>query len=100
MTVQSTAVDRIYRTFGKDATYTPSGGSPTTVKVLVRRPDELVEFGETQVRSERALFEVRVSEAASPKDGTLVFDGVTYDIQAANREDPDRLTWTLDLQPQ
>ena len=100
MTIQATAVDRIYRTFGKDATYTPSGGSAKTVKVLVRRPDEFVEFGDTQVRSEKALFEVRVSEAANPLNGTLVFDGITYDIQAANREDPDRLTWTLDVQLQ
>ena len=100
MTPQSTAIDRIYRIFGKDATYTPNGGSPSTVKVLVRRPDELVEFGETQVRSEKALFEVRVSEAAIPLNGTMLYDGITYDIQAANREDPDRLTWTLDVQPQ
>ena len=100
MTIESSAIDRIYRLQGKDATYTPSSGPAKTVKVLVKRPDTLIEFGETQVRSEKALFEVRVSEAATPKGGTLLYDGTTYDIQAATREDPDRLTWTLDVKPQ
>ena len=100
MTAESLVIDSTFRIQGKDATYTPNGGSAKTVKVIVRRPDELVEFGETQVRSPKALFEVRVSEAATPLDGTLLYDGTTYDIKAALNEDTDKLTWTLDVKPQ
>jgi hypothetical protein len=45
------------------------------------------------------MFEVRVSEVASPRPGDqLIVDGQTLVVQGEpERCDPDRLVWTLDI---
>jgi hypothetical protein len=49
MTVFQGAVDATFAAFGIDATYTPMGGDPVTVRVIARRPDTIVGFGETRI---------------------------------------------------
>jgi hypothetical protein len=99
MTVFRGAVDATFAPFGIDAVYTPAGGEPLPVRVIARRPDTIVGFGETRIHAETATFEVRVSEVANPRppDDQLVVDGQTFVIQGEpERGDPDRLVWTLD----
>jgi hypothetical protein len=81
--------------------YTPAGGEPVSVRVIARRPDTIVGFGETRIHAETTTFEVRVSEVASPRpDDQLTVGGETFIIQGApERRDPDRLVWTLDTRP-
>ena len=97
----SAAVDTVSARFGVDAIYTPDGGGAVTVRVIVKRPDEIVGFGDTRVLTETALFEVRASEVAEPHPGDrLTVDGTDYVIQGEpERRDPDRLVWTLDVRP-
>jgi hypothetical protein len=87
--------------FGIDATYTPAGGDPVTVRLIARRPDTIVGFGETRIHAETARFEVRVNEVASPRPGDqLAVDSETFVIQGEpERRDPDRLVWTVDVRP-
>ena len=94
----SAAVDTVFARFGVNAVYTPDGGGPVDIKVIARRPDEIVGFGETRVLTETALFEVRASEVAEPRPGDqLTIDGTDYVIQGEpERRDPERLVWTLD----
>jgi hypothetical protein len=101
MTVFQDAVDVTFAAFGIDAAYTPTGGDPIPVRVIARRPDTIVGFGETRVHAETATFEVRASEVASPRpDDQLVVDGQTFVAQGEpERRDPDRLIWTLDVRP-
>jgi hypothetical protein len=40
-------VDATFAAFGIDALYTPAGGEPMPVRVIARRPDTIVGFGET-----------------------------------------------------
>jgi hypothetical protein len=40
-------VDATFAAFGIDAVYTPAGGEPMSVRVIARRPDTIVGFGET-----------------------------------------------------
>ena len=47
MTVFQGAVDATFAAFGIDAVYTPAGGEPVPVRVIARRPDTIVGFGET-----------------------------------------------------
>ena len=100
MTVFQGAVDATFAAFGVDATYTPAGGEPVSVRVMARRPDTIVGFGDTRIHAETATFEVRASEVASPRPGDqLAVDGETFVIQGEPaRRDPDRLVWTLDAQ--
>jgi tRNA-Thr(GGU) m(6)t(6)A37 methyltransferase TsaA len=66
MTVFEGAVAATLAAFGIDAVYTPAGGEPVVVRVIARRPDTIVGFGETRIHAETATFEVRANEVASP----------------------------------
>ena len=94
-------VDDAFNVLGEDATYTPFGGSGVTVKVIPRRPDEIVGLGEIDIQTPTAVFDVRVSEVGSPaaKD-TILFDSTTYTVQGTpQRLDPRRRIWTLNTRP-
>ena len=54
MTVFQGAVDATFDAFGTDAVYTPAGGDPVLVRVIARRPDTIVGFGETRIHAETA----------------------------------------------
>ena len=101
MTVFQGAVDATFAVFGIDATYTPAGGDPVSVRVITRRPDTIVGFGETRIHAETATFEVRVSEVADPRpDDQLIVGGDIFVIQGEpERRDPDRFVWSLDMGP-
>jgi len=95
------AVDATFQAFGIDAVYTPAGGEPVSVRVIVRHPDTIVGFGETRIHAETSTFEVRASEVGSPRpDDQLTVGGETFVVQGEpERRDPDRLVWTLDMRP-
>ena len=65
MTAFQGAVDATFVAFGIDAVYTPAGGEPVSVRVIARRPDTIVGFGETRINAETATFEVRASPRLS-----------------------------------
>ena len=98
MTVFQSAVDATFEAFGIDAAYTPAGGEPMSVRVIARRPDTIVGFGETRIHAETTTFEVRASEVANPRPGDQLSAGSeTFVIQSEpERRDPDRLVWSLD----
>jgi hypothetical protein len=101
MTVFQGAVDATFAAFGIDALYTPAGGEPIPVRVIARRPDTIVGFGETRIHAETTTFEVRASEVASPRPGDqLVVGGETFIVQGEpGRRDPEGLVWSLDVRP-
>jgi hypothetical protein len=101
MTVFEGAVDATFAAFGIDALYTPAGGDPIAVRVIARRPDTIVGFGEIRIHAETATFEVRASEVANPRpDDQLMVGGETFVVQGEpERRDPDRLVWTVDVRP-
>jgi hypothetical protein len=82
MTVFQDAVDATFAAFGMDAVYTPAGGDPVPVRVIARRPDTIVGFGETRIHAETATVELRVTEVASPRPGDqLTVDGDIFVVQ-------------------
>jgi len=101
MTVFAGAVDATFAAFGIDAVYTPAGGEPVPVRVIAKRPDTIVGFGETRIRVETATFEVRANEVANPRpDDQLTIGGETFVVQGEpERHDPNRLVWSLDARP-
>ena len=98
MTVFDEAVDATFAAFGIEAVYAPAGGDPVPVRVIARRPDTIVGFGETRIHAETATFELRASEVANPRpDDQLIVDGQTFVVQGEpERRDPERLVWMLD----
>ena len=101
MTVFAGAADATFAALGIEATYTPAGGEPIPVRVIARRPDAIVGFGDTRIHAETTTFELRASEVASPRpDDQLTIGGETFVVQGEpERNDPDRLVWTLDARP-
>ena len=95
------AVEATFAAFGIDAVYTPAGGEPVSVRVIAKRPDTIVGFGETRIHAETATFELRASEAANPRpDDQLTIGGQTFVIQGEpERKDPERLVWIVDVRP-
>ena len=95
------AVDATFIAFGIDAVYAPAGGEAVAVRVIARRPDAIVGFGDTRIHAETATFEVRASEIASPRPGDqLTVGGDAFIVHGEpERRDPDRLVWTLDVRP-
>ena len=57
-------MDATFAAFGIDAVYTPAGVDPIPVRVIARRPDTIVGFGETRIHAETAAFELRSSDVA------------------------------------
>jgi hypothetical protein len=99
MTAFDGAIDATFAAFGIDAVYTPAGGDPVGVRVIARRPDTVVGFGETRIHAETATFEVRASEVANPRPGDQLTIGTeTFIVQGEpQRRDPERLVWTLEV---
>ena len=57
------------------------------MRVIARRPDTIVGFGETRIHAEPATFEVRASEVANPRPGDqLTVGGETFVIQGSRSD--------------
>ena len=96
----ATAVDDCFRHLGRDAVYTAEGGEPVTVRVIAKRPDEIVGLGETRIHAGTALLDVRVSEIAEPRAGDRLNVGdLDYLVQGEPVRDTERLIWTLEAYP-
>lgn len=94
-------VERNFFVLGVDAVYTPAGGDPVTIKVMPRRPDEVLDIGETMIVTGTNIFDIRIADIEEPAEGdTLEFKGKTYVVQGPPQaRDPDRLIWTVDMRP-
>ena len=103
MTVLAAALDALFSdpNVARDAHYRVQGADPPVpVRIVARRPDRIVDFGDTRFHSETGLFDVRVYEIESPRAGdTLELDGGIFIVQGEPVRDSERLVWTLDTRP-
>jgi hypothetical protein len=98
MNAFSRAVDRLHghADLGLDALYKAGGaGAGVACRVITRQPDELTEFGGSQLVRATTLIDVRISEVAAPREGdSFVVGATTYTIAGTPRRDAERLVWT------
>src|SRR5512132_356945 len=103
MTVFAAAIDALFSDadLARSAVYRAGGADPgIAVRVIMRRPDRIGDFGDTRITSETATFDVRTAEIAEPAEGdTLDVGGVTYVIQGTPVRDAERLIWTVEARP-
>ena len=101
MTVFADAIDDLFAdpNLAVDAVYTPPGGDDVPCRIMLRRPDETVEFGGSKLVVGSVLIEVRASEVSAPaKGGTFTVGDTTYAISAVPRQpDPDRMIWRCEV---
>lgn len=86
----------------RSATYRPGGiGEGVPLRIFARRPDQVIDFGETRVRAETSLVDALVASIDPPRSGdTIEIDGQTLVVQGEPVRDPERLIWTLEVRPQ
>lgn len=102
MSVFAQAIDDLFAdpNLAAEAVYLPEGGEPISVRVIARRPDQVLEFGDARLHAETAVFEARVSEVPNPRPGDrLDVGGELFVIQGEPVRDSERLVWTLDTGP-
>lgn len=84
----------------EDATYTPPGGSAQAVRVVPAVDEDIGSFGQSRVQSSRGLFDIAVSDLASPvKGGVITHAGTDYTIKAFRHRDPSALIWFIEAPP-
>ena len=100
--VFASAMDALFAdpNIGVEAIYTSDGGAPVLVRAVVRRPDEVTNFGDARLWSETTRIDLRVAEVPAPRPGDRIeIDGEAFLIQGEPVRDRERLIWTLDMRP-
>lgn len=83
------ATDAIWRAGG--------AGAGTAVRVVTRRPDQVVGFGDSRAVLPTLLIDVRRSEVAEPASGdTVEIDGELFELIATPVRDRLGLVWTCE----
>ena len=84
----------------RDVVYIAEGGAPALVRAILRRPDDVTDFGEARLWSETTRLDLRLAEVANPRPGDRIeIDGEAFLIQGEPVRDRERLVWTVDLRP-
>jgi hypothetical protein len=85
----------------RDATWSPGGAGPgQTLRVILRSPDTITEFGAARVWSETVIADIRVAEAPNLTSGDRIdLNDTSYTVQGEPVRDRERLIWTVELVP-
>ncbi len=86
---------------GKAALWFPGGTGPgQSLRVILRSPDTITEFGAARVWSETVVADIRVTEVPSLAPGDRIdIGGASYNVQGEPMRDRERLIWTVELVP-
>ncbi len=80
------------------AIYQKADGASVNIHVIAKRADQVLDFGDTRVRTGNSLFDVLAADILDPRPGdTLIVEGESYIIQGEPVRDQERLVWTLDV---
>jgi hypothetical protein len=85
---------------GRDALYTPAQGEERMVRVVLRRPDRMLEVGETRLHTATAMIDLRISDAPYLARGDrFEVGGDVLVVQGEPARDQEHLLWTAELRP-
>ena len=77
-----------------------SEGQFTRARGILRRPDDITEFGSARLLSDTSRIDVRVADIPDPRPQEQILIGEeTFLIQGEPRRDRERLIWTMELAP-
>jgi hypothetical protein len=85
----------------RDATWRAGGvGAGVPVRIITRRPDQVVGFGDSRAVLPTTLIDVRRSEVTDPGSGdTVEIDSEIFEVIATPTIDSLRLVWTCEAAP-
>jgi hypothetical protein len=103
MSIFGAATDSLFAdpNIARDATWRAGGaGAGISVRVVTRRPDQVVGFGDSRAVLPTMLIDVRRSEVLEPASGdTVEIDGDLFEIIATAIADSLGLVWTCEAAP-
>jgi len=83
-----------------DIWHRDSEGQFTRARGILRRPDEITEFGAARLISDTTRIDVRVADIPEPRpQEQILISEETFLIQGEPRRDRERLIWTIELTP-
>lgn len=103
MSAFAAAIDALFAdpNLALDGVYRAAGAPGVPVRVILRRPDQIVAYGDTRIVSETVSIDIRTSEVAAPRAADSIdVDGTSYIIQGQPVRDPERLVWTINARRQ
>lgn len=81
-----------------DGVYTPNGGSPISVRVIINRPDIDASLFQSDVIVGDYTADIRYSELSVVEDGAELSVGSdNYTVISPSIKDSKRLVWTMGL---
>lgn len=84
----------------EEATYTPAAETPLALRVIRRRPDEVISFGDTRLATSTGRFLIAVADIADPAAGDMISIGAdTYTVQGQPTRDARHLWWSIEARP-
>lgn len=93
-------IDATYRAHGKDAEYQIGSGDRLTIRVIPSYNAEISTYGQSRLKFDRGVFNVRQSQLPHPDEGAFVyFKGRRYQIKGVEALDPENYEWKLDCFP-
>ena len=93
-------VDVQFAVWGRLGSYQPAEGPAVACSVIVTRPQEIDELGQSRLVRERRHAKVRAAEATPAEGGRFVIGAADYRVIAAPRKaDPLGLIWTCEVAP-
>lgn len=103
MNAFSAAIDTIFAdpNMAADAFWLEGGAWPgVPVRVVLRAPDEITEFGAARIQQPTTSIDVRIADVAKPTTSDrFSINGEFFTVQGTPRRDVRRLMWTVDLRP-
>ena len=80
--------------------YRDGAGTFTRARGILRRPDEITEFGAARLLSDTTRIDVRVADIPNPRPQEQILIGdETFLIEGEPRRDRERRIWTMTLCP-
>lgn len=103
MTIFSAALDALFAdpNIARHAIWRAGGmGTGTSVRVVTRRPDQVMDFGDSRAVLPTLLVDVRRSDVSEPASGDSVeIDSEIFEVIATPTIDSLRLVWTCEAAP-
>jgi hypothetical protein len=100
MTAFAAAIDDLFAdpNIARDAIWRAGGaGAGISVKVVTRRPDQVIGFGDSRAVLPTMLIDVRRSEVSAPATGdTVEIESEMFDVISTPTIDSLRLVWTCE----
>lgn len=82
------------------AVWTPEGGDPVALRLMLRRPDQVQEWGEARIVTGTVRADIRTADAPTLAHGDAIAVGATaYIVNGEPTRDPLQLVWSATLVP-